>query len=178
MGNYYPGFATGGTQWFVDLTACDTTYALPVLNACLFLTIIELGGENAEMNNPKQKMIKNVFRAMGVAMVPFTMYLPQGLFVYWVGNGLYSILQVSALKNDALKKLLDIPAAPPPGYAEGPESTTTTTTDASGNAVEEAEVVEDEKSPMMKLYEENLRLIEANKKLMDKHSKGGKGPLA
>ena len=114
---------------------------------------------------------------MGVAMVPFTMYLPQGLFVYWVGNGLYSILQVSVLKNQAVKDMLDIPAAPPRGYGEQA---------GAGTVVEEAEItepepgadgarpVEEEQSPMMQLYRENQRLLDANKRLMDRASKGGK----
>ena len=94
MGDYFPDFANGGTKWFVDLTAADPTMAMPVVNACLFLTLIQIGGENNDMNtqNPQMTMMKNVFRGMGVLMVPLTLHMPAGLFVYWIGNGSISII--------------------------------------------------------------------------------------
>ena len=166
MGTYYPGFATGGTQWFTDLTAADVTYALPVVNACLFLTIIELGGESQEYNNSQQnsqqKMMKNIFRAMGVAMVPLTMSFPQGLFVYWVSNGFWSIMQAVTFKNPAVKTYFDIPPPPPPAEV------VVTETDADTAVSMDINGIKSDKSPFLKLYEENIRLIEANKKLMEK----------
>jgi len=166
MGDYFPGYASGGIKWFVDLSVADPTMTLPVVNACIFITMIELGGESGEMQNTAQhKMMRNVFRFMGVAMVPLMMNMPAGLFVYWLGNGTLSLAQILALKNPSMKAFLNIPPPPPPPPPMSEE-------EAAVNI--DINAVKADKSPFIKLYEENMRLVEANKKLMEKAAKGGK----
>jgi membrane protein insertase Oxa1/YidC/SpoIIIJ len=139
---------------------------LPVVNACLFLTLIELGGESGELLNTAQhKMMRNVFRFMGVAMVPLMMNMPAGLFVYWLGNGSLSLAQIVALKNPNIKAALNIPMPPPPPPPVTEEEAAVTI---------DIDAVKTDKSPFIKLYEENMRLVEANRKLMEKAAKGGK----
>jgi len=166
MGDYFPGYASGGIKWFVDLSIADPTMTLPVVNACLFITMIELGGESGEMQNTAQhKMIRNVFRFMGVAMVPLMMNMPAGLFVYWLGNGSLSLAQILVLKNPNMKAMLNILPPPPPPVPMTEE-------EAAVNM--DLNAIKTDKSPFIKLYEENLRLVEANKRLMEKAAKGGK----
>lgn len=163
MGDYFPNYASGGVKWFVDLSAADPTMTLPIVNACLFLTMIELGGENGEMQNTAQhKMMRNVFRFMGLAMIPFTMNMPSGLFVYWLGNGSLSLAQIIALKNPNIKAALNIPMPPPPPAPMTEEEAAVTV---------DVDAVQKDKSPFIKLYEENMRLVEANRKLMEKAAK-------
>lgn len=75
MGDIYPGFTTGGTSFFTDLTAADATMILPVLNSVSFLMMIEMGGEGAAA--AQQQTFKLVMRALAVVMIPATMSFPQ-----------------------------------------------------------------------------------------------------
>jgi len=112
----YPTMKEGGALWFTDLSVADPTYALPVIAAGTFLLTIEMGGE---VQNPQmdQKMMKNIMRGLGVAMVPLTMTFESGIFVYWVSTNLFSAVQIGTLKQPAVKKLLGLPETikPPPG---------------------------------------------------------------
>jgi membrane protein insertase Oxa1/YidC/SpoIIIJ len=81
MHNYFPGYTSGGTMWFQDLAAADTTYILPVLNSLSFLVIVEMGRFNqqaatTQAEHQKQGLIRNVMRFLGVAMVPITASMP------------------------------------------------------------------------------------------------------
>ncbi|ORX77948.1 hypothetical protein K493DRAFT_275232 [Basidiobolus meristosporus CBS 931.73] len=103
-----PQFQTGGIAWFTDLTAADPYYILPVLSGLGFLTILELGSE-AGTNVGQPNNAKWIFRFMSVAMVPLTASFSSSIFVYWVTSNFFSIGQVLALKNPALRKKLGIP---------------------------------------------------------------------
>jgi YidC/Oxa1 family membrane protein insertase len=76
MGTYFPGFVTGGTSWFSDLTAADPYYIFPVFNAVTFLIMIEIAKDGMNMG-PQAKTMNLVMRGLGVAMVPLTMSMPQ-----------------------------------------------------------------------------------------------------
>ncbi|RUS17339.1 60Kd inner membrane protein-domain-containing protein [Endogone sp. FLAS-F59071] len=103
-----PQFKEGGLFWFTDLTSSDPYYILPILSSAGILAILEAGTE-AGMTNPQTNMMKNVFRAMTVVMVPFTAWLPTSVFVYWMTSNTYSIAQILALRNKRLRSLLNIP---------------------------------------------------------------------
>lgn len=75
MGTYYPGFATGGTLWFENLSIADATFILPTLNAATFLIMLEIGADGMQMNN--MATFKMIMRGTGVLMIPLTMHLPQ-----------------------------------------------------------------------------------------------------
>lgn len=111
MSSFYPGLQTGGTLWFVDLSAADPYYLLPVFNSLTFLLMIELGADGVKMD--QQKTFQMVMRGLGVAMVPLTMYMPTAVFVYWTTNNVLSLIQTGILKQKAVKKFLDIPEPPP-----------------------------------------------------------------
>ena len=75
MGEYYPGFTTGGALWFANLAVCDASLILPIINSLTFLIMLEIGADGIQMKN--QDTFKWVMRGVGVAMVPLTMDLPQ-----------------------------------------------------------------------------------------------------
>jgi YidC/Oxa1 family membrane protein insertase len=110
MGDYFPGYATGGIHWFTDLSVADPTMILPVCNALSFLLMIELGVDG--MAKEQQGQFVWVMRALGVAMVPLTMDMPMGLFIYWNSNNILSIFQAGVMKQEGVREYLDIPKPP------------------------------------------------------------------
>lgn len=70
-----PGLLTGGLGWFTDLSAKDPYYVLPVVSAAGVMAILEAGSEVGAAN-PQSKTMKNVFRGLTIAMVPFTAWMP------------------------------------------------------------------------------------------------------
>eukprot|EP01036_Dinobryon_divergens_P029435 gene29435-38529_t len=111
MGEYYPGFTTGGAFWFHNLSVGDPTLILPIINSLTFLIMLEIGADGVQLKN--MDTFKMVMRGVGVAMVPLTMDLPQGLFVYWCTNNSFSIFQTFVVKREAVRKFFDIPKPPP-----------------------------------------------------------------
>ena len=77
------------------------------------------GGEN----DPKKAMMKNVFRGLGVAMVPLTMHFPQAVFMYWCTNNTFSLVQTMALKPQPVRDYFGIlkPPKPVPGAPDAME---------------------------------------------------------
>ncbi|KAJ1429851.1 cytochrome oxidase biogenesis family, partial [Ochromonadaceae sp. CCMP2298] len=110
MGTFYPGFATGGAFWFIDLSMPDAWLILPIFNSLSFLAMIELGSDGVQVS--QQGTFKWAMRGLGVAMVPLTMSMPQGLFIYWSTNNSISVIQTVLLKQKALREFFDIPEAP------------------------------------------------------------------
>ena len=119
-----PGFTSGGTAWFVDLSATDPTYLSPLVSALTFLATVELGGADGMQGNPAARNVKLGMRSLAVAMVPLTASLPQGVFVYWVTSNCFSFAQTAAFKWKWLRAWCRIPdtrhlsaAKPPPAPA-------------------------------------------------------------
>lgn len=115
MGKYYPDFATGGTLWFTNLSAADPYCLWPIFNALSFLAMIELGADGIQME--QQGTFKAAMRIVACAMIPLTMHMPQGLFLYWGTNNSLSIVQTAVFKNEAVRKFFDIPNPPKVGDA-------------------------------------------------------------
>jgi len=121
--DYFPEVLTeGGLYWFMDLTQPDPYMALPILSAITFLGMTEVGKEQMMASDPARgRMMVNVFRAMAVAMVPFTMNFNAGVFVYWTVNNTWSFGQAVLFKNGTVKRALGIwdPPKPVPGQDTG-----------------------------------------------------------
>ncbi|KAI8059936.1 60Kd inner membrane protein-domain-containing protein [Gilbertella persicaria] len=103
-----PGLQDQGLFWFSDLAAKDPYYVLPALSAAGAMAVLEAGTE-AGAANPQSKGMKNVFRGLTVLVIPFTAWMPSGVFVYWITSNLFSIGQILALKNPSIRKALNIP---------------------------------------------------------------------
>ncbi len=69
----------GGVAWFTDLTLADPYYALPIMSSAVFLLTVELGAADGMQGQDEAMLrrMKNIFRAIGVAMVPLTASFPQ-----------------------------------------------------------------------------------------------------
>lgn len=107
MGDYFPGFAKGGFGIFENLSVADPTYILPALNGLSFLLIIET---NSDIDtSPHGPMIKTAFRAMAVGMPFATYYFPMGVFVYWITNNCFTMVQGALLRMPEVKIALNIP---------------------------------------------------------------------
>ena len=66
-------------SWFTDLTLADPYYALPIMSSAVFLLTVELGAADGMQGQDEAllRRMKNIFRAMGVAMIPLTASFPQ-----------------------------------------------------------------------------------------------------
>jgi len=121
MPEYYPAeLSREGVLWFTDLTVADPYLALPVLSALSFVATIELTKDTMLANSPNPaqgKMFLNVFRGLGVVMVPATMGFPAVIFVYWMTNNLFSFFLTAAMQMKGVRKRLGIwdPPKPTPG---------------------------------------------------------------
>jgi YidC/Oxa1 family membrane protein insertase len=106
-----PSMVEGGTLWFQDLTVADPTYALPIISAASFLLMVELNAADG-MEGQTDKMrsrFKNIMRGVAVLIVPFTVDLPAGVFMYWTASNMVSLVQSSVLKIPSVKRKFGIP---------------------------------------------------------------------
>ncbi|KAG2235162.1 hypothetical protein INT48_003506 [Thamnidium elegans] len=103
-----PGLSDEGILWFQNLAEKDPYYILPVVSAAGVMAVLEAGTE-AGASNPQSKGMKNVFRGLTLVMIPFTAWMPSGVFVYWVTSNFFSIGQILALKNPAVRSVFNIP---------------------------------------------------------------------
>ncbi|KAG6921896.1 OXA1L, mitochondrial inner membrane protein, partial [Chelydra serpentina] len=70
-----PSMQSGGLAWFVDLTAADPLYILPLAVTGTMWLILELGAESG-VDNPNLKVMKTVFRVMPLVILPLTISFP------------------------------------------------------------------------------------------------------
>ena len=98
----------------MDLSIADPYCIFPVLNAVSFLFMIEMSAADGEKSEQQQTMLW-IFRGLALAIGPLTMTIPQSVFVYWTTNNAVSIVQSLVLRQDAVRKYLDIPKPPRPG---------------------------------------------------------------
>uniref|UniRef100_V9KZ66 Oxidase (Cytochrome c) assembly 1-like protein n=1 Tax=Callorhinchus milii TaxID=7868 RepID=V9KZ66_CALMI len=103
-----PGLQTGGIGWFIDLTAPDPLFILPLAVTASMWVILELGAESG-VDNPNLRTMKTVFRIMPLAILPFTINFPTAVFTYWMTSNVFSLIQVGFLRIPAVRHRLKIP---------------------------------------------------------------------
>ncbi|KAM6949105.1 mitochondrial inner membrane protein OXA1L [Aplochiton taeniatus] len=103
-----PSMQTGGALWFMDLTAADPFYLLPVAVTATMFFILELGAESG-VDNPNLRAMKTVFRIMPFVILPLTINFPTAVFTYWMTSNTFSLGQVALLKHPVVRKKLGIP---------------------------------------------------------------------
>lgn len=103
-----PSLQSGGVGWFLDLTASDPLYLLPLLVTSSMWAILELGAESG-VDNPNLRTMKAVFRIMPLVILPFTISFPTAVFTYWLTSNVFSLLQVGFLRMPAVRRKLGIP---------------------------------------------------------------------
>ncbi|XP_028991583.1 mitochondrial inner membrane protein OXA1L [Betta splendens] len=103
-----PSMQTGGTLWFLDLTASDPFYILPLAVTGTMFCILELGAESG-VDNPNLRAMKTVFRIMPLVILPLTINFPTAVFTYWMTSNCFSLGQVALLRHPLVRKKLGIP---------------------------------------------------------------------
>jgi YidC/Oxa1 family membrane protein insertase len=91
---------------FTNLTISDASFLLPIYCSLSFAAMIEMGADG--MDPQQSRMIKIVMRGLALAMIPFSMTIPQGVFMYWCTNNTWSLFQTGLLKYKPLKAALGI----------------------------------------------------------------------
>nr|XP_057923388.1 mitochondrial inner membrane protein OXA1L isoform X2 [Doryrhamphus excisus] len=103
-----PSMQTGGTLWFMDLTAADPFYILPLAVTGTMFFILELGAESG-VDNPNLRAMKTVFRIMPFVILPLTINFPTAVFTYWLTSNCFSLAQVALLRHPLVRDKLKIP---------------------------------------------------------------------
>ena len=55
------------------------------------------------------RQTRSVIRFAASVMVPITAALPSGVFVYWLTSNLFSIVQVLFMRQEKVRKWLNVP---------------------------------------------------------------------
>ena len=80
-----------------DLGAADPYMIFPITTGVMVLALAEIGGDGISLASTSTKMRAGM-RAMAFLIVPFTMNISAGVFVYWTTSNLYSMVQTLAMK--------------------------------------------------------------------------------
>ncbi|CEL52708.1 Mitochondrial inner membrane protein OXA1L OS=Mus musculus GN=Oxa1l PE=2 SV=1 [Rhizoctonia solani AG-1 IB] len=110
-----PTLKDGGVGWFTDLTLADPTWALPILSSASMLILLETSAIDAQAGAAGHT--RNFFRVLSLITIPIVSYLPSGVLVYFVANGVFMLIQNTLVKIPAVRKRYNIvdKATPPPG---------------------------------------------------------------
>uniref|UniRef100_A0A1A7WX45 Oxidase (Cytochrome c) assembly 1-like n=1 Tax=Iconisemion striatum TaxID=60296 RepID=A0A1A7WX45_9TELE len=103
-----PSLQTGGVLWFMDLSAADPLYILPLAVTGTMFLVLELGAESG-IDNPNLRTMKTVFRIMPLVILPLTINFPTAVFTYWLTSNCFSLGQVALLRHPAVRQKLKIP---------------------------------------------------------------------
>ncbi|XP_070623055.1 mitochondrial inner membrane protein OXA1L-like [Erythrolamprus reginae] len=103
-----PSMQTGGLWWFMDLTAADPYYILPVMASVTMWVVTETGMQTGPPN-PHLELMKKVFRVMPVVFLPFIISFPTAIFTYWLTSNLFSIMQILLFRLPAVRSAFHIP---------------------------------------------------------------------
>eukprot|EP00042_Codosiga_hollandica_P052218 m.659587 g.659587 ORF g.659587 m.659587 type:complete len:622 (-) comp58443_c0_seq64:215-2080(-) len=96
----------GGTLWFPDLMATDTTYFLPVLSCLTWLGVTEMAGGNLYASNGKLRLW---LRMASIAFIPVTGGVPCGVLMFWITSNCWEMARVWVSSHDAVRRALGIP---------------------------------------------------------------------
>ncbi|KAG5186783.1 60Kd inner membrane protein-domain-containing protein [Tribonema minus] len=130
MGVHCPGFAEGGYDWFMDLSAPDPTkWKLPLLTTVGFVANNELPTGALPRAAPNRPFLRSVgtdamamaarqrlvLRVIGIGMPFFASTMPAGVLVYWTASSTFSVLQMQMLNIPFMKRWMKTTPPPPPG---------------------------------------------------------------
>ncbi|XP_078157575.1 ALBINO3-like protein 2, chloroplastic isoform X1 [Carex rostrata] len=116
--NHHSGLETGGALWFQNLTSTPhgaMGCIFPFMIAGLHYTNIQLSFESVQLDKLRGiygLMLKYYKRYLDILSIPFFvvgLLIPQGSLVYWTTNGLFTLFQNLALRNEHVRMKLGIP---------------------------------------------------------------------
>lgn len=117
------GVDTGGHLWFKNLEEADSTYALPAISIALSYLNIELGktaGVAAPLWVAKMRNFFQIFILMSSFWV---VTFPAGVFTYWIPSSLMAMVQIVAMRNPAVLRMMKLPSRTPGGGINPPSAT-------------------------------------------------------
>jgi len=105
-----PSLTVAGLGWFTDLTLADPYCILPVLSCTTLHLMIRFGGASSEVgaNSPSPTMNKFILYSPFI-MIPFFVYQPSALFMFWLTSNMYSAALMVIFKTPKVKKYFNIP---------------------------------------------------------------------
>lgn len=107
MANYpVDGFVNQGVAWFTDLSLADPYLGLQMITAAVLISFTRLGGETgAQQFSPA---MKRFFTILPLVSIPATMNLSAAVVLYFAVNGTFSVLQTLTLRNQWVRRKLNI----------------------------------------------------------------------
>ncbi|KAI9501450.1 hypothetical protein GGI26_002475 [Coemansia sp. RSA 1358] len=114
---------TGGALWFTDLTFTDPYYILPVCSTVGMMLSMEFNF-NSNSANGISKQNKLMLRIVGVVGVFFTSQLPAAVFVFWVTNNIFSLIQTLLFRSKWYCQLTGVDRVKKIPYARTKQETT------------------------------------------------------
>ncbi|NXL06010.1 COX18 protein, partial [Mesembrinibis cayennensis] len=102
-------FSAGGTLWFTDLTAPDSTWILPVSLGLVNLLIVEIFASQKMEVSRFQKLAMNFFRVVSVVMIPVAATVPSSMALYWLSSSFMGLAHNLLLRSPTFRRLCCIP---------------------------------------------------------------------
>ncbi|XP_076800454.1 mitochondrial inner membrane protein OXA1L-like isoform X2 [Clavelina lepadiformis] len=105
-----PSLTESGMLWFTDLTVADPYFLLPVL-ACMSMSfILRYGAASGEIGSTAEiPALQKVLPWIPFISLPFFVYQPSSLFIFWLTSNVYSFVQLKLFLNPRLQRALGIP---------------------------------------------------------------------
>ncbi|KFR00915.1 Mitochondrial inner membrane protein COX18, partial [Nipponia nippon] len=102
-------FSAGGTLWFTDLTAPDSTWILPVSLGLVNLLIVEIFASQKMEVSRFQKLATNFFRVVSVVMIPVAATVPSSMALYWLSSSFVGLVHNLLLRSPTFRRLCCVP---------------------------------------------------------------------
>ncbi|XP_043695285.1 ALBINO3-like protein 2, chloroplastic isoform X2 [Telopea speciosissima] len=126
--DHHPGFDTGGTLWFENLTEQPQGLLgpiFPVLIAGLHFINVQISFKSSMGQLPGllsilAKYYKLYLDILTLPILMIGFYLPQGSLIYWVTNISLTVIQQLSLKHPAIRTKLGLPDQNVPAKSEIP----------------------------------------------------------
>ncbi|KAM1095928.1 hypothetical protein ACFXTH_010676 [Malus domestica] len=128
----HPGFDSGGTLWFQNLTESPHNVlglVLPFMIAGLHFASVQISfqtvGERTDMYGLMRKYYKDYLVFLTVPILCFSCTMPQGSLIFWGTSSLLNIIQKLTLDDPAVRAKLRFPGIDAPTGASNSEDLTT-----------------------------------------------------
>lgn len=105
-----------GFYWVPDLIEPDPWFGLPIAAGIMLYTNVEVAIGRRSLSGPATGksdfagLLKDAFQTLAVFMPCLSAQSPAGLQIYLVSSFTYTIFQSAALRNDAVRGMIGLPA--------------------------------------------------------------------
>ncbi|XP_051118214.1 ALBINO3-like protein 2, chloroplastic [Andrographis paniculata] len=142
--NNHPGFDSGGTLWFENLTEYPHGTLgpiFPLIIAGLHFTIVQISLQRHSRENLQgllgslMKIYKIYLELLTLPILVATFNVPQGSLIYWLTNSSMSLTQIVSLQNPKFLDLLGIPKMNAAALAPTEQERQSSAAAAAGNII-------------------------------------------